>query len=52
MPEYEKLLNNARINTNGKSKDFIIDFIKKTYQLTDDMEAYFRQEIGTNSHAE
>lgn len=50
-PEYNNLLNNARINANGKTKDFIIDYIKKTYQLTDDMEAYFRQEIGTNSHA-
>lgn len=52
MEEYKNLLNNARINSTGKTKDFIIDYIKKTYQLTEDMEAYFRQEIGTNSHAE
>jgi len=51
MEEYTNLLNSARINKGGKTKDFIIDYIKKTYQLTDDMEAYFRQEIGTNSHA-
>lgn len=52
MEEYKNLLNSARINKGGKTHDFIIDYIKKTYQLTDDMEAYLRQEIGTNSHAE
>jgi len=48
---YNNYLNAARINKNGATPDEIIDYIKTIYQLTDDMEQYFRSEIGTNSHA-
>lgn len=52
MEDYKGYLRAARINEGGKTKDFIIEYIKRKYQLTDDMETYFRSEIGTNSHAE
>jgi len=48
---YNDYLKAARINKNGLSADDIITTIKKSFQLTDDMEAFFRSEIGTNSHA-
>jgi len=52
MEDYKGYLRAARINEGGKTKDFIIEYIKRKYQLTDDMETYFRSEIGRNSHAE
>jgi len=44
---YNKLLLSAQQDAMNKGEDFIIDHIKKSFQLTDDMEAYFRSQVGT-----
>lgn len=44
---YDKLLASAQADAMGKGADFIINHIKNSFQLTEDMEVFLCSEVGT-----